>query len=383
MSARPERPAPPPDGRPQSRIVALDALRGLLMVLMALDHTSYFVAKAHSPGEYWGGPFPSYDRALPFLVRLVTHPAAPGFAFLMGASMVLFAASRRRSGWSSLSIAKHFLIRGALLIALQFLVVNVAWRLVSPSASAAPYAGVLFALGSGMIVAAPLVRLRPVCLLALGIALATAVVASTPDSSQWSQPQPQVVRLLLVPGGDDTLWVNYPVLPWLGLTLAGMAFGGWLRDDRARASSWTLPVGLACLAAFGAVRIVNGFGNLRAWDGGSWIDFLNVVKYPPSIAFALLAMGANLVALGALFRAPGVMRWILHPLIVFGRTPLLFYVTHLFLYAGLGWALAPRGTSIPAMLPVWLLGLAILYPLCRLFGRIKASSPPKSVLRYV
>ena len=83
-------------GRP-SRLIGIDALRGLVIVLMALDHANYFVSLKHSPGEYWGGGFPAYYDALAFLTRLFTHPAAPGFSFLMGVGMVLFARSRRNA----------------------------------------------------------------------------------------------------------------------------------------------------------------------------------------------------------------------------------------------------------------------------------------------
>ena len=81
-----------------SRLLSLDGLRGLIMVLMALDHANHFIAQQHSPGEYWGGPFPAYRDVLPFLTRLVTHLCAPGFFFLMGVSMFLFANSRRKQG---------------------------------------------------------------------------------------------------------------------------------------------------------------------------------------------------------------------------------------------------------------------------------------------
>jgi uncharacterized membrane protein len=81
-----------------ARQFPLDALRGLIIVLMALDHANHFVAQQHSTGEYWGGPFPQYGSVFAFLIRLVTHLAAPCFFFLMGISMVLFSNARRCEG---------------------------------------------------------------------------------------------------------------------------------------------------------------------------------------------------------------------------------------------------------------------------------------------
>lgn len=98
---------------PRTRYLSLDALRGLAIVLMALDHANYFIAQQHPGGEHWGGPFPEYSDALSFLTRLVTHPAPTTFFFLMGVGMLLFAASRRKRGWSEAAIIRHFFIRGA------------------------------------------------------------------------------------------------------------------------------------------------------------------------------------------------------------------------------------------------------------------------------
>ncbi|MFN2153984.1 MAG: hypothetical protein ACK2UX_02005, partial [Anaerolineae bacterium] len=117
------------DTRGVSRLLAVDALRGLIMVFMALDHANLLVAQKHSPGEYWGGAFPIYYDSLAFVTRFLTHLAAPGFFLLMGAGMVLFARSRLARGWSRWAVIRHFLIRGALLIALQLLVVDQIWWL--------------------------------------------------------------------------------------------------------------------------------------------------------------------------------------------------------------------------------------------------------------
>jgi len=365
-----------------SRLLPLDALRGLIMVLMALDHANHFIAQQHSPGEYWGGPFPRYHDALPFVTRLVTHLCAPGFFFLMGVGMVLFARSRRKQGWSEWAIIRHFLIRGGLLIALQLLVVNRAWELSPGGWGLELYIGVLFALGGTMILGSLLLWLKPKVLLALTAVLVLGTELLTPDPSLWNQMFSLLNRLLLVPGGNLELWVNYPVLPWLELVTFGMVFGHWLVDDPPKAFQRALQFGAAFVVAFLVLRTLDGFGNIRPRGGNTWIDFLNVVKYPPSITFNLLTMGINLIIIGLFAPAKVKLQQFLQPLVVFGRAPLFFYLTHLFLYAGLGLWLTSGGTGIPRMYPYWLLGLLILYPLCLWYGQLKHRQSASSILRF-
>jgi uncharacterized membrane protein len=154
-------------------------------------------------------------------------------------------------------------------------------------------------------------------------------------------------------------------------------------DDVQRAFNRALWLGGTFLLAFLVLRGLDGFGNIRPRSGSTWIDFLNVVKYPPSITFNLLTMGVNLLILGLLARASErLVRW-LQPLVVFGRVPLFFYLAHLFLYAGLGLWLVPRGTRLLSMYPYWLLGLLILYPLCLWYGQLKHRQPANSALRFL
>ena len=143
--------------------------------------------------------------------------------------------------------------------------------------------------------------------------------------------------------------------------------------------------GSSSLVVFIPLRALNGFGNIRAQVGTGWIAFLNNVKYPPSITFLLLALGIDLTLLFAFSRrALALSARPLSPLMVFGATPLFFYLSHLYLYGFIGRTFFPDGTSsIPAMYPWWLLGLVILYPLCLLYRRFKSSQPPNSIWRFL
>lgn len=108
------------------RIQDLDILRGLIMVLMAIDHVAYFIMRVH-PSEYWGRPIPVYTAAVAFLTRAITHPCAPGFFFLMGTSVVLLAESRQRAGWDDRRIRSFLVKRGLILIGIELLFLNFAW----------------------------------------------------------------------------------------------------------------------------------------------------------------------------------------------------------------------------------------------------------------
>jgi uncharacterized membrane protein len=358
------------------RLFPLDALRGLIIVFMALDHANYFIAQQHSPGEYWGGPFPAYDSALPFLTRLVTHFCAPGFFFLMGVGMLLFAESRWRQGWNMWQIRGHFWLRGIVLIALQLLVVNPIWK-AGPGFFPETYIGVLIALGGTMILGSFLFQLNPIALLLLTLGLMVGTEWLHPRPEMWGALSNEPWNLILMrSGGDGELWSNFPALPWLELVIFGMLFGRWLLTDEKKAYQMGLWLGIALLVLFALIRYADGFGNIRPRAGDTWIDFLNVVKYPPSLAFTFLTMGVNLIVLWGFSKAGGGFQKASRPLVAFGSTPLFVYVLHLYLYMLMGRFFAPQGTSIPAMYPYWLIGLAFLYPLALWYGRFKHSQNP-------
>lgn len=366
-----------------NRLLAVDALRGLIIVVMALDHASHFVAQKHPIGEQWGGPFPVYRDAITFLTRFITHLAAPGFFFLMGVGMLLFAKSRMRQGWSRWTIIRHFFIRGVLLMLLQFVLVNRAWELSPGGWGLDSYVGVLFALGGTMILGSFFLWLQPGYLLALTIGLFLGTELLHPDPGVWSSANPALIDLLfLSTGGNLSLWSNYPILPWLELVTFGLVFGYWLDEDSNQAFNRGLWLGIGFLTTFILVRLLDGFGNIRPRAGDSWIDFLNVVKYPPSMAFTLLTTGMNLIILWLFSKLAQAGTLIMESLAVFGRAPLFFYVLHLFLYAALGYLFVPRGTSIIAMYPYWLLGLVLLFPLCLWYGRFKQGRAPSSLWRF-
>lgn len=369
------------------RLAPLDALRGLIMIFMALDHANLFIAHGHSRPEMWAGGFPTYSDPLTFFTRAITHTAAPGFFFLMGAGMVLFDTSRAKLGWSRERVMMHLVIRGTSLILFQFFLENPAWIWGSGGPftvlDVPIYFGVLYGLGGAMIFGALLVRASVRVLFGCSIALlvGTELVIRffVPQILQFS-PQ---VQLLLLPGGSEWFNVLYPILPWLGVTTFGMVFGKWFAENPENGYRRALYFGVAFLLVYLPLRAWNGFGNIRAQVGSGWIAFLNNVKYPPSITFLLLALGIDLTLLFTFSRnALSLVTRHASPLMVFGATPLFFYIAHLYLYGFIGRTFFPNGADIPAMYPYWLLGLVILYPLCWLYRKFKNSTPPDSLWRF-
>ena len=381
---------------PNRRIAALDASKGLIMVLMALDHVSFFIAKRHYY-EFWGTPLPDYDSSIIlFLIRYITHLCAPGFFLFMGFGIVLFAHRRLADGWKKTAIAKQLILRGALLILIQQLIENPAWLLgalsIGPDvhvtqqtipgggSTAYLFLGVLFALGASMILAACLVWLPAVVWLFTGVSLVLLTNLIVPEASRATELSPIWLRLLTLPGHTNSLNILYPVLPWFAVTCFGLLFGQfWLRREQ-YLPSLTFITGIALLGIFVWLRINGGFGNLHPAEATGVISFLAVTKYPPSIAYLALTIGINLCLFAAFSSQHPLLHRGIQVLSIFGSAALFFYLAHLYLYAITGW-LFRDGSTLGMMLCVWLAGLVILYRLCFLFGRFKQSQTTASIWR--
>lgn len=375
-----------------SRLLYLDALRGLIMILMALDHASFFIAHKH-PAEFWGQPLPEYAGALPFLTRFVTHFCAPGFFFLMGIGMMLFAQSRRQLGWTDSAIRKHFLTRGGLLIVLQLFIENPAWVL-GPAAelgtqppgggsSVMLHFGVLYGLGASMIVCAFLLRLNAIVLACISLLAMLVTQALIPGADKVAELYSPLARLLLIPGHTNIVQVFYPLLPWIGLAVFGLIFARWILANPDSIPRKAALIGVGFLLLFLLVRLTAGFGNIHPVNNSTWITFLNVTKYPPSLAYILLTLGADLLLLALFAGVVTTLRSWAKPLFVFGQTALFFYLAHLYLYAVMGLTIAPAGgTSLGWMYAYWAGGLVMLYWFCVRYRKFKQSTAPNSVWRF-
>lgn len=366
---------PAPERR---RDAAIDVVRGFVMVLMALDHVRNFTGGFGNPTDL------ATTTAPLFFTRWVTHYCAPVFVFLAG--VAAFFAGRRRT---PAALSRFLLLRGLWLVVLELTVVRFCWFLnVDYQFSVLQ---VIWVIGWSMVVLAGLVRLPRWAVAVFGVALITGHnLLDGVHLSHWLwniAHEPTMLR----PAARQ-LFVAYPLVPWVGVMAAGYAAGAlWLRPDRRRVLAL---LGGALVVAFIVLRAINLYGDPSPWTaqprpGFTFLSFLNVTKYPPSLLFLCMTLGPALLALAALdgrdAGRPGRV------LAVYGRVPLFYYVLHLLVgHAVVFAACGPRlfdptfrarlladgapGWGLGATYPLWLVTVALLYPLCRWYGAVKARS---------
>lgn len=373
-----------------TRIGAFDRLRGLIIVLMAIDHASFFIARVH-PLETWAAPPPYYAGTAAFLTRWLTHLCAPGFFMLMGIGLVWFAESRLAAGWTPARITRYFVTRGAILLVVQHLIENPAWLMgilsAGPGVEAVvpvlPGAGgevmlsfaVLSALGAAMIFWGVAWRLPGVAVLALVVATSQLSGFAIPPVSDATSAIPFWKMILLVPGRSGIAQNLYPWVIWLAPAGVGLLLGRLFLRQPQRLPVLAIGAGLLGLVVFVMLRLMH----TGEWHpiGDGVIGWLTITKYPPSSAFLSLMLGLDLVLLAMLARWPA--RW-LAPLEVFGRAPVFFYLAHLWVFGVLSWAF-PAGASLAMMYLVWAVTVLALYPACAWYARFKFAKPATSVWR--
>ncbi len=359
-----------------NRLVALDWMRGLVMVLMTLDHASgsFNAGRIRSDGaSIWtpGSPLPVEQ----FLTRWVTHLCAPTFVFLAGAALALSLHKRLRAGESPRSLDGFHLRRGLFIALVDPLWMS--WAFLQPGRVLLQ---VMYALGLSMVCMVPLRRLGSRTLLGLGLLLLVGGEAII--GLFLTGKSPSLPLALLASGGffnEGRFIAAYPLLPWLGMMCLGWVFGRSLVDEREKALRRLVGWGMAALAVFVLVRGLNGYGNVLLYrDDGSLVQWLHVSKYPPSLSYASLELGLMALLLAGFWWVEA--RWgqvkVLAPLRVLGQTALFFYLLHVHLLEG---AASVLGVKKQLGLGATYLGtvavLAVLYPACAWYRRYKAAHP--------
>jgi uncharacterized membrane protein len=369
------------------RIGSLDIARGMIVAVMALDHVRIFFSSAQFDPVDLSQTTPDW-----FFMRLLTHICASGFFFIAGFG----AALSEQNGQSKRALAGFLLTRGLWLIALELTVMGVAW---SFGFNGWFWFGVIWSLGASMIVLAALI-------FAPRLLLLIAALAAVLLQEQW---------LALIPYQEGSIWalfatggvwaapelgpklVLFPLLPWLSLMALGYAAAPMLLRDGKPRGALIMATGIILLILFIAARVLGLGGGVAPDDPQQVLAFLNVEKYPPSLQFSLLTLGALLTFFGvvATLEAHGRPMRMLHPLRTYGRVPFFFYIMHIYLIHGAALLFAtlfawPRdylfwqGTSWPQLTPpdgygfgvfgiyvMWIAVLIVLYALCLWFAAVK------------
>ena len=366
-----------------TRIAAIDWMRGVVMVLMVIDHASMAFDGAHQPRD--SAMYPdAMTVALPagdFFTRWITHICAPTFVFLAGMSLALSIERKVVKGVPAWEIDKSILVRGLIIALLDPTVISLGSGKLTLQ--------VLFAIGVSMMCMAGLRRLPWAALLALGVGWF--VVGEWITGLVWHPPGSASVTasLLVATYGGNAAVIKYPVIPWLAMMMLGWAFGKHVSRAAAETTRFSTPSvlftgGLLLLATFVVVRANAGYGDMwlhRA--GNSWQQWLHVSKYPPSLTYASLELGLMWVMLAGLMRLePRIGVRPNGPLLVFGQTAMFFYLAHRLGFEIPATWFGLRGAGdLSTTYLAWAVMIVALYPACRWYRTLKAAHP-QSVLRY-
>jgi len=390
----------------KQRILSIDLLRGLVMLLMALDHVRMYFGYA----TWYSDPTNlATTTPLLFFTRWFTHFCAPVFVFLAGTSAYLYGSKKERKS----SVSTFLFTRGLWLVFVELVIVNFAWtfditysfRLLQ----------VIWAIGLSMIVLSALVFLPEKVILTVGLLLVvghnlldnvTVNGTSFGDLVWYALHQP---KFIVFPSKNIVDFV-YPVLPWIGLMALGYVFGTLYKDgfDADKRRKLLLQIGIGLTVLFFLLRGFNLYGEPRVWSEQSTfiysvMSFFNTTKYPPSLHFLLMTIGPALIFLSISEKANNRFS---APIIVIGKVPFFFYVVHLYFIHALAMIyLALTGGSVgeyvlsaenllsgrlssfglrtEAVYVVWIFVVVLLYPVCRWYQNVKRNNPSRWWLSFL
>ena len=390
------------------RISSIDLVRGIVMVIMALDHVRDFF---HVSAFVFDPSDPARASTALFFTRWITHFCAPTFVLLTGTSIRL---SLQRKSKKELS--RFLWTRGLWLVFLEFTVVR--FSFFFNLYYDVTVIQVIYAIGVSMIIMAALIQLKERVLLISGIVIIAG--HNLLDYFPVSPGHPLfAVCTLVYQGGPlqiapgKMFFVGYPFLPWLGIMLVGYSMGQWYHRefDPVRRQKLLMTVGIAATLVFLIARAINGYGDPAPWEVQknplhTFLSFMNCTKYPVSLMYTLMTLGPVLVLLSWIEKV-SLRRW--KPIEVFGRVPMFYYIIHFYLihilaiatylivrhktFADLNFHFLTGGSflagpatpgyfggvpigagyGLPWVYLVWMVVILIMYPLCKKYNAYKSS----------
>ena len=372
----------------KARIQSVDALRGLIMIIMALDHTRDFF---HADAMVFQPEDLTRTTATIFFTRWITHFCAPVFMFSAGIGAYFWL--NRGGGRTRAQLSQFLVTRGLWLALLDLTVIRFAMTFGKGLVILTP----LWGLGWAMVALAVLIYVPTVPLAIISVAaialhnLVDGVNAAQFGSAAWLWNCLHQLGVFRV-GGAQVL-ISYPFIPWFAVMSAGYCFGNILVLEPARRRRWMLWIGSGLTLAFLINRWINVYGDPVPWSGGV-LSFLRCNKYPPSLDFLLMTLGPAILLLAWFDAREFSAR---NPLIVFGRVPLFYFILHLYVLHFLAFPLAwlryghaeflwqplrsmggdfatypaHYGYSLLSVYVIWISVVAVLYPFCLWFARLK------------
>ena len=366
-----------PSTAKRGRLAPLDWMRGIVMVLMSIDHSSeaFNAGRLFTDSTFFyraGTPLPLWQ----FLTRFITHLCAPTFVFLAGTGLAFSVERQVAKGERPWIIDRQIATRGLVIAAFELWI---SWFVVPPRTWLLQ---VLYAIGISFLFMVPLRRLSNSVALALSLFLMAAgelLVGLSVQLGPDPANPPLALALLVVGGERGPLIIGYPPIHWLAIMLLGWVWGRML----VRKSPSPAPIarqlaiaGASAMAVYAVVRAANGYGNMLLYrEDHSLVQWLHVSKYPPSITYTALELGIMALVMAGLFqlserRAPRSEGL----LVTLGQTPMFFYLLHFPLLVMAG---EVGGVHQQLGLLATYAGAAgvvvVLYPFCRWYRSFKAS----------
>ena len=386
----------------KKRIESIDLLRGVVIIIMALDHVrDYFHA-----GHFLFDPTDiSQTSPALFFTRWITHFCAPAFVFLAGTSAFLVGQRKSKK-----ELTRFLFTRGLWLMFLELTVINFAW-FFNPEFPFFRLA-VIWALGVSMIALSLLIYLPKKIILAIGLIILFGhnsldnihVAGNGFKAFLWAELHERKYFTFL----GKSLRTAYPVLAWIGIMALGYCFGSLYKkeaDARKRKNS-LLVIGITAIVLFIIIRTINIYGDMSPWSVydkpvTTILSFLNVTKYPPSLLYTLMTLGPCIIFLALAEKPLGKTG---NAITRIGRVPMFFYILHIYLihvlalfaieFAGKNWKdmvltgndnpqLKGYGFSLWVVYLVWIAIILMLYPLCKWYDKYKTNHKEKWWLSYL
>lgn len=386
------------------RIETIDLLRGLVMIIMAIDHTRDFFHKEALTGDPLN---PDTTTCILYFTRWITHFCAPTFVFLSGLSAWL--QSRRKT---TKELSRFLITRGLWLILIEVTVMTL-------GISGDIHYGIfilqtIWSIGISMVILGLVIWLPYRLILLTGLLIVLG--HNSIDFAEAGRNNFPVWWQFLHRGGFLHLWGNhflgifYPFLPWTGLMILGYCFGKLFTDtDALKRTKFLLWTGMAAILFFIVLRTLDIYGDPLHWHKQdsfikTFFSFMNVQKYPPSLLFMCATIGPGLIFLALVKNTTGRLSKII---IVFGRVPFFYYILHFYvlhiikiiLYLSRGHSLAEGLTGVPnipfkfaapgegyslwVVYGIWLSVIILLYPLCKWYDTYKTNHREKWWLSYL